>query len=185
MLTLTRYCHDQIKGLYDRALAVHQELGSFAVDYYIRQCVAKLRRGAAEGSFFIEGLEHAEKIYLRRKIAEGMVFEREDCPLESHHITPKVRALIQCLREGDSTTFSGLIFVRTRVEVAVLSHILSIQAPWFKTATFVGESGFSGRRHTVGDLADLKNQKGTLDDLRLGRKNLIVTTNALEEGIGE
>ena len=82
-----------------------------------------------------------------------------------------------------SETFSGLVFVRTRVEVAVLSHILSIEAPWLNVATFVGESGFSGRRNTICELADLKSQKGTLDDLRLGKKNLIVTTNALEEGI--
>ena len=83
----------------------------------------------------------------------------------------------------DSITFSGLIFVRTRAEVAVLSHILSIQAPKLRVATFVGESGFSGRRNTLGDLADCKDQRKTLDDLRLGRKNLVVTTNALEEGI--
>lgn len=142
-----------------------------------------MRRGAADGSFVIEGLEDPEKIYLRRKFAEVVVFEQEDCALESHHTTPKVRALIHCLQKMDSTKFSGLIFVRTRAEVAVLSHIISIQAPWFKVATFVGESGFSGRRNTINDLADLKNQKGTLDDLRLGKKNLIVTTNALEEGI--
>lgn len=158
-------------------------MGSFAAEYYIRQSVAKLRRGADEGSFIIEGLTDPEKLYLRRKFAEVVVFEREGCPLESHHTTPKVQALIQCLRKMDSSTFAGLIFVRTRAEVAVLSHILSIQAPRFKVATFVGESGFSGRRNTVSDLADLKTQKGTLDDLRLGRKNLIVTTNALEEGI--
>ena len=112
-----------------------------------------------------------------------MVFERESSVLESHHTTPKVRTLIQCLREMDARTFSGLIFVRTRVEVAVLSHILSIEVPEYKIATFVGESGFSGRRNTIGDLADPKNQKGTLDDLRLGRRDLIVATNALEEGI--
>ena len=142
-----------------------------------------MRPGVAEGSFVIEGLEDTEKIYLRRKFAEVADFERERCPLESHHTTPKVRALVQCLQSMDSKTFSGLIFVRTRAEVAVLSHILSIQAPWFKVATFVGESSFSGRRNTIGELADLKNQKGTLDDLRLARKNLVVTTNALEEGI--
>lgn len=89
-------------------------------------------------------------------------------------------ALIQCLRSMQSVTFSGLIFVRTRAEVAVLSHILSIQIPGFRVAAFVG---LSDRRHTLGELADLKNQKETLDALRLGRKNLIVTTNALEEGI--
>lgn len=142
-----------------------------------------MRLGAAQGSFVIEGMEDPEKIYLRKKFAEVGDFERECCTLESHHTTPKVQALVQCLQGMDSTTFSGLIFVRTRAEVAVLSHILSIQAPWFKVATFVGESSFSGRRNTIGDLADLKNQKGTLDDLRLARKNLVVTTNALEEGI--
>lgn len=142
-----------------------------------------MRPGLIEGSFVIESLEDTEKIYLRRKLAEVADCERECCPLESHHTTPKVRALAQCLQAMDSTTFSGLIFVRTRAEVAVLSHILSIQAPWFKVATFVGESSFSGRRNNIGDLADPKNQKGTLDDLRLARKNLVVTTNALEEGI--
>lgn len=177
------YCHDQIKGLYEKALAVHHELGSFAAEYYVRQCVVRTRRAAAEGSFIIGGLEDPEKVYLRRKIAEIVVFERESSVLESHHTTPKVRTLIQCLREMDARTFSGLIFVRTRVEVAVLSHILSIEVPEYKIATFVGESGFSGRRNTIGDLADPKNQKGTLDDLRLGRRNLIVATNALEEGI--
>ena len=142
------------------------------------------REGGAEDPIVIEGLEDPEKVYLQRKLAEGVVFEPEGYPLDSHHATPKVLTLIQCLRDMDSITFSGLIFVRTRAEVAVLSHMLSIKAPWFRVATFVGESGFSGRRNTLGDLADFKNQKGTLDDLRLGKKNLIVTTNALEEGIG-
>ena len=142
-----------------------------------------MRNGAAEGSVIVEGLEDSEKSYLRRKIAEVAVFEQEAGQLESYHTTSKVMALVQCLRKFDSTTLSGIIFVRTRAEVAVLSHILSIQTPCHKVATFVGESGYSGRRNTLGDLADLKNQNGTLDDLRLGRKNLIVTTNALEEGI--
>ena len=145
-----------------------------------------MRRAAVEGSFIIGGLEDPEKVYLRRKIAEVVVFERESSLLESHHInhtTPKVRALIQCLRDMESRTSSGLVFVKTRAEVVVLSHILSIEVPGYRIATFVGESGFSGRRNTIGDLADLKNQKGTLDDLRLGRINLIVATNALEEGI--
>ena len=142
-----------------------------------------MRQGAAEGSIVIESLEDPEKLYIQRKLADGVAFEGIGCPLDSHHTTPKVLALIQCLREMESTTFSGLIFVRTRAEVAILSYVLSIQAPWLRIATFVGESGFSGRQHTISDLADLGAQRGTLDDLRLGKKNLIVTTNALEEGI--
>lgn len=142
-----------------------------------------MRGGVAEGSFDIEGLKDAERLYLHGKLAEVVVPEPGDYLLETHHTTPKVQALIRFLQEIDSTTFSGLVFVRTRVEVAVLSHILSIQASSFKVATFVGESSFSSRRNTISELVDLKNQKDTLDDLRLGKKNLIVTTNALEEGI--
>ena len=155
-------------------------MGSFAAEYYIRQCVDKLRQGS--GSSIIGGIEDSEKLYLRRKFAEVVIFEQEGYPLESPHSTPKVLALVECLQEMDYAAFSGLIFVRTRAEVTVLSHILSMQVPWLKVATFVGESGFSGRLNTLGDLAELRSQTRTLDDLRLGRKSLIVTTNALKKG---
>lgn len=96
-----------------------------------------------------------------------------------------MRILINFLnRQGSgAASFSGLIFVRTRADVAVLSQLLSFHSPAFAVSTFVGASSFSGRKNTIGELADIKNQKDTLDDLRYGRKNLIVTTNALEEGI--
>ena len=147
--------------------------------------MAKYRQRAAESSIVLQGLEDPEKLYIESKLSDVMAFEGEGCPMrmESHQISPKVQALIQCLRDLNSVSFSGLIFVRTRAEVPILSHILSQQTQVFRVATFVGESGFSGRRHTLGDLAEYENQKETLDDLRLGRKNLIVTTNALEEGI--
>ena len=98
-------------------------------------------------------------------------------------ISSKVQTLVNFLAAEQSSTFSGLIFVRTRAEVAVLSSLLTMHAPVFDISTFVGASGFSGRKGDIGELIDLKNQKDTLKDLRQGKKNLVVTTNALEEGI--
>ena len=98
-------------------------------------------------------------------------------------LSSKVETLIAFLTAEQSPMFSGLVFVRTRAEVAVLSRLLAMHAPFLEISTFVGASGFSGRKGDIGELIDLKNQRNTLDDLRQGRKNLIVTTNALEEGI--
>lgn len=79
----------------------------------------------------------------------------------------------------------SVVFVRTRAEVAVLSHLLSEHpsTKTFRIAAFVGCSSFSGRKSTIGELVEARNQKDSLDDFRAGHKNLIVTTNALEEGI--
>ena len=102
-----------------------------------------------------------------------------------HPVTAKVQCLIDFLKDEESANFAGLVFVQTRAEVAVLSQLL-MRHPLtssFSTSTFVGESGSFNRKFAIHELADARNQKTTLDDLRHGRKNLIITTNALEEGI--
>ena len=132
----------------------------------------------------VDGLESEEKVYLQKKLSDVVLPQQDgNCPSVYSSISPKVQTLIDYLRREDSADFSGLIFIKTRAEVAVLSHLLSIHTPSFEISTFVGASNFSGRKGSIGELADVKNQKTTLDDLRHGRKNLIVTTNALEEGI--
>ena len=104
-------------------------------------------------------------------------------PLDCPHLSPKVHALIDLLKAEDANDFSGLIFVRTRAEVAVLSHLLSAHTQSFQISTFVGSSAISGRKSTISELVDAKIQKTALNDLRYGKKNLIINTNALEEGI--
>ena len=75
--------------------------------------------------------------------------------------------------------------MQTRAEVAILSHLLSVHPSMagFSISTFIGISSYSGRKSKISDLAEVRNQKTTLEDFREGRRNLVVTTNALEEGI--
>lgn len=177
------HCHDQIRTLYEKAVAIGNELGESATDYYIQQCIQKVQKRAADGSFAIEGFENEEKIYLQQRLSKVQIPVQENLLGESPRLSPKVRILIDFLRNQEHASLSGLIFVRTRADVAVLSHLLSVHTPFLAISTFVGASSFSGRKSTIGELVDVRNQRDTLDDLRYGRKNLIVTTNALEEGI--
>lgn len=128
-------------------------------------------------------MESEEKNYLRELLSDVHIPVQGNVLGEISRLSPKVSALIDFLRAQESEGFSGLVFARTRAEVAVLSNLLSVHIPSFAISTFVGASSFSGRKNTIGELIDVRNQKDTLDDLRYGRKNLIVTTNALEEGI--
>ena len=132
----------------------------------------------------MQSLEDEEKTYLRNKLDDVQIPLRDAfLPIHYPHLSPKVQTLMNFLKEENSANFSGLIFVRTRVEVAVLSHLLAVLTTSFEVSTFVGASNFSGRKAAISELADVKNQTTTLEDLRHGRKNLVVTTNALEEGI--
>ena len=179
-----RYCHDQIKALYNRAMAINTELGTAATDYYIRECIVKFLRGTADSSFVIECLEDDERRYLKEKLSKVHIPNPDADPLVQNSVmTPKLRTLIRYLLEEEVQGFSGLIFVRTRAEVAVLFHMLTLHVPKFTTSTFVGASFFSTRTKAITELAEVKNQRHTLDDLRQGKNHIVVTTNALEEGI--
>ena len=181
---LYRYCHDQIKGLFNKTKAIDTELGPTAAEYYLHECIKKFERGIADGSFITEGFEDDERRYLREKLSKVHFPNLGTDPLvEDSVMTPKLRTLIEYLLGEEEQGFSALIFVRTRAEVAVLSHMLTLHVPKFMISTFVGASSFSGRTGSITELAEVKNQKNTLDELRQGKNHIVVTTNALEEGI--
>ena len=127
-----------------------------------------------------------EQSYLRHKL--NLISLPLDDDLACHpdsEIRPKLQALLDFLAGEDPDGFTGLVFVKTRVEVALLSHILTIH-PFtckFRVSTFVGSSSFVGRKHELHELVHTKSQQHTLDELRAGIINLIITTDALEEGI--
>ena len=165
-------------------MAIDTELGPAATDYYIHECIEKFQRGTADGSFMIEGFEDDERRYLRDKFSKVHIPNLgADSLVRISDVTPKLRTLIEYLLGEEAQDFSGLIFVQTRAEVAVLSHMLTLHVPRFTISTFVGASSFSGRKKAITELAEVKNQRHTLDDLRQGNNHIVVTTNALEEGI--
>jgi ERCC4-related helicase len=101
-------------------------------------------------------------------------------------LSPKVECLIKFLVKEEKPGFSGLIFVQQRAVVSVLSQILSVHPDTmhrFKCASFVGLSNNANGKLVVGDLTDTAAQSQALNEFREGCKNLIVTTDALEEGI--
>ncbi|KAL9131198.1 MAG: hypothetical protein Q9217_000800 [Psora testacea] len=180
-------CRTQLRTFCRKAEMIHRSLGSAGAGLFVWQCIQKFLSERNESFAAVDTLEGAEDAYLKRKLGEvNLPSEASLRDLDGANATPKVRLLLSFLEGLDVADFAGLVFVETRAEVAVLSQQLSnyfSSKGRYTISTFVGESSFSGKSRSISDLAEIKNQKETLEDFRQGRRNLVVTTSALEEGI--
>lgn len=181
------YCNKQLKRFLNRCLHICEELGSWATDYFMSESIKRIRKSANDPSIMMDW-DEAEKAYLVRFLSNIPIpnlrldFQADDCP----PVSPKLERLIQFLNEKYHPEFSGLIFVKQRATVSAMVHVLSVYPLTrgrFRCAPFVGSASSVGRKEELGDLHNVKDQRDTLGEFRSGQKNLIISTDVLEEGI--
>ncbi|KAI9718250.1 MAG: hypothetical protein M1812_004240 [Candelaria pacifica] len=182
------YCQDQMKRFCSQSRTILDQLGPFACNYYIRTCISQFLKTKDPNLDGWIQLTNDEKKYLSRVLHQVEIGEGSlDLSICGPLLSPKAELLIDLLVDESVPQFAGLVFVEQRATVAVLSHIISIHPRTrhlLECGTFVGTSmNVKRTANNIGDLLELRHQKETLDDLRSGRKNLIITTNVLEEGI--
>lgn len=178
------YVHEQLKRLYLRAQHVFDELGEAATDFYLRSVIEKFGRYVETMRMNYTDWMDEEGEYLKN------IFSKiEKCPPStSESIPPKMEALVSFLVSEARPEFTCIIFATERATVAAMKFALdqnSRTRGLFNIGTFVGAS-MSGKRKSslaLCDLANIKQQEETLDDFRIGKKNLIISTSVLEEGI--
>lgn len=181
------YCSEQVKKLLNKSSDISTELGAWAAEYFIHAVTEKFCSKGEDLLPAISELDEAEKRYLETLLlsvcrhGSNMLLSEHDMDLSL-----KARCLIDFLSRVDTQDFTGLIFVKTRATCAVLAHLLSMH--WqtkerFRISTFVGMSTSINRKLDISEIVDVRNQKATLDHLRSGQKNLVISTSVLEEGI--
>lgn len=139
--------------------------------------------------------QEREKKYLLEHLAKVKVQAVSNEPKDIlAGLSPKVHALMDCLLEEERQSrtqeeaYSGLIFVTRRDAVIALGEILS-RAPamkqHFQIGCLLGNSG-SFKRHAFLDITRTllkQTPTETLNDFKIGDKNIIVSTAVAEEGI--
>ena len=183
------YCRDQLNSLCTKAMHIFSELGPWAADFYILSVASKLRASVAADVETFLGWSNREKEFLigvlndvqAHSTATGMQRNLEN------GLSSKLSSFIDLLIAENADDFTGLVFVEQRAAVAVLAEILSTH-PRTKNitrcGTFVGNSLSSkSKKKKMGELLDSRDQRTSLDDLRSGKKNLIIATSVLEEGV--
>jgi ERCC4-related helicase len=172
----------------NKATHIYDELGSWAADYFIIQSIAALEASNSLESDMFARQENRDRVSLLRILKQGQLVKLLE--IRSHEgpylISSKVKDLITFLNDQDCNECSGLMFVRQRATVSVLCTLLSTHPNTkgrFRCATFVGMSSNVAKKATMAELLDIKAQRETLAEFRARRKNLIIATDALEEGI--
>lgn len=174
------FCREQLEKFLERSFHMYAELGGWATDYFIEASIDQLQR-SIENDTSMTSLDRAERVYLLELLL-GMPLP-ENTP-ESTHISPKLEILLSFLDKMDHSEFSGIIFAKRRAVVSVLARLLSLHPATkdrFRCASYVGWS--SNRSESLGDLLTRDMQRDTLSEFKAGRKNLIIATDVLEEGL--
>ena len=178
----------QLRKLCTRAQHLQQELGSWASSYYITASISRATLSMHRRQNLRLSRKDEEKIHILNTL--GLVEVTEPANSEPLHkpesISKKCIALLEFLKKDYNKDFRGLIFVEQRVTAVVLCRLLSEHPEikqLFTCGTFVGTSTHESRITEVADFLDQPEQKDTLEEFREGKKNLIIATNALEEGI--
>jgi ERCC4-related helicase len=176
------FCSEQLRKFLERSCHIWEELGGWATDFYISASIDQLQRSIQEATD-MSHLDQVERIYLLELLLAMPVV---DTGLESNHVSSKLQNLLNLLEKSDKPEFSGLIFAKRRATVSVLVRILSLHPKTkdaFHCGAFVGWASNTNRQDSLGDLLHRDMQRDTLDEFKAGRKNLIVATDVLEEGI--
>lgn len=182
LLSRKTYCNEQIKKLLDRSNHLLHEVGGWAADYYILVSKEQVKSKICESSTMMDWAD-LEKAYLADFLDR---LPDPDISLANLRLSPKMEALIKFLDSMDDPSFSGIIFAKQRVTVSVMERLLSLHPATksrFRCAAFVGWSNCASHKDIIGELLTLKSQQSTLDEFRDGRKNLVISTDVLEEGI--
>ncbi|KAF3032325.1 Dicer-like protein 2 [Didymella heteroderae] len=179
---------DQVRKFCNKAAHVHEELGPSAAAYFIPHTAEVIRNKAelAKASAFHVQKKDELVNQLRDAFDQEGITQAPDVMSLRIQLSLKVEQLIAFLECQEPETFSGLIFVQQRATVSVLRTILSSHPRTmskFRCATFVGLSSSAHAKLVLSELFDEEAQKDTVPDFRAGKKDLVIATDALEEGI--
>ena len=183
-----KHCREQLVQLWRKVAYVQAELGSWAADYLILSCAQRLQGLLNSDNNTYFGSADVEKAYMLeflgriklRNVGVGTNIPAND------QLSQKLQYLISFLVERHTEKFSGMVFVQQRATASIVCKILSLHEQTrhrFRCAPYVGQSDFSGRKQSLAELHDIREQQNTLADFRNGKLNLLVTTDVLEEGV--
>lgn len=162
---------------------VNVQLGHWAAIGYMGASIKHFKRGSRE---------HAEsQLYSNRQVDMAMdilcqlgTLEQAGSLTEHYQMSPKCLCLLRTLMLAYNEKFRGIVFVKERSTVVALKSVIENYPPakgLFRCGTFVGLSNCWGSSRF--DIIGPRQQAESLLKFRTGYLNLIIATNALEEGI--
>jgi hypothetical protein len=179
---------EQLSKFRTKAHHVLNELGPWATDLFILETIKVLNKSGDDNAGLLVNWTEKEHRILTKLLGKDPVLSQLQYNIAPSNdtVSKKVACLLSFLGSRDASQSTAIIFVQQRVITGLLSQLLSTNPSTkgsFQCAAFVGMSQNQSKRYNLPELLDLKEQRQTLGSFRARAKNVIVATNALEEGI--
>ena len=174
----------KLTSLCRQSVSICRDLGPWAADYYIYEAVRRFIASAEESwSWNVDAVD-VPKTYLLDMMKGMKPVKPPLQPQLRSDLSGKVQTLLDILlsHQGDAV---GIVFVKERGTVAVLTHLLSTHPAVkerYRVGSMVGTSRMPGRSDSFLDLSGTEDLV-SLQHFRSGKINLLVATSVLEEGI--
>ncbi|GAD94518.1 conserved hypothetical protein [Paecilomyces variotii No. 5] len=180
-------CQKELDRFLGSSSTIHDELGPWAADLLIRACIERFLSRASSGSedYALVDWESDEKRYITSLLSQiNLIGARQWCSTPDI-LSEKANLLVQTLAEEYSPGYRVIVFAKERNKVVMLAHLLSVHPLMDKIVPgyFIGNSNHASRKSKLSEFFDIRDQKNAIDDLRRGKKNVLVATTVLEEGI--
>ncbi|KAJ9270498.1 hypothetical protein DTO212C5_3287 [Paecilomyces variotii] len=180
-------CQKELNRFLRSSIAIHDELGPWAADLFTRACIERFYSGVTDRprSHILVDWESDEKRYVANLLPRIDLAEARQWSSIPDILSEKADLLVQTLAREFSPGFRVIIFAKERNQVVMLTHLLSVHPLMDKIVPgyFVGNSGYASRKSKLSEFFHIRDQKNAIDDLRTGKKNALVATTVLEEGI--
>ncbi|KAK2745698.1 Dicer-like protein 2 [Myotisia sp. PD_48] len=178
-------CVKQLRRCTNNADRIKTHLGSWASEVFLLEVYQSLLKRAKSVNINWSREEGDDSIFMCKFLGTFL----HPLPLESKwdttptKLSQKAELLVEILSTEFKGSSRGIIFVEQRTLAVLLCHLITMH-PALKhisAAYFLGSASY-GRRD-FGEIGDPKTQKTSLKDFSSGKKNLLVATSVLEEGI--
>ncbi|EER25487.1 Type III restriction enzyme, res subunit family protein [Coccidioides posadasii C735 delta SOWgp] len=179
-------CLDQLKRCLRRSRVIHRELGPWASERFLTRCIMGLKSKQinASGPQWADW-DREDNSYMLNVLSQVVSSTEMGVQNPPDELSRKVHKLIDFLVLEHVNGSIGIVFAEERTIVIMLAQLLSLhpRTKHIKTTAFLGSSASVSRKSDITELHNPIDQSTAIDDLRTGKKDLIIATAVLEEGI--
>jgi hypothetical protein len=184
------HCHKQLRACLLRTLGIREALGPWAADTFLFDCRRRLQesceRWKQQPRDDSQDWNYEDDRYMLEILSQVAIpQERQTWESVPDEVSGKANLLINLLETEISQYTRAIIFAKERATVVMLNHVISMhpKLKHVRSGVFLGCASYAARKADLIELTGPKDQADAVKDLRLGKKNILVSTSVLEEGV--
>ena len=183
-------CRKQVKTCFTRTMDIYEQLGAWAAGTFFAECRRRLQQKCDKLKDQIrdEWMEwdYEDDLFMLEALNKVTITpNRLVWESEPDKLSDKCARLVKLLKMEFTPGTRGIMFAKERATVVMLTHFITMhpELKHIRAGAFLGCTSFTARKGDLIELTDPHDQTDAVNELRTGKKTLLISTSVLEEGV--